>query len=243
MTEYVQWGSVPEDSNGGDKSEFLKLRTGNKYQIRPVFDPVKFFRYFHKYEGKFRTAICDKPDVCPVRDRHPELKKPSMRYAAYVIDRADGKIKILEAPQSVFRPIGSTFESTGKNPGSGKDGSDFQIKVTGTGLNTKYDVAWAGSTPLTVEERATLKEALDGDMKRLQKLYKVDTPEEIEAKLFGSTDASGDDGNEGGFGDSSPAPAPAPSPSTYVETAPVQASAPAPAAPAAGGGDDWENNF
>ena len=224
MTEYVQWESVPEDNSGGEKSEFLKLKTGNTYKIRPIFNPVKFFKYFHKHEGRLRTAICDKPDVCPVRDRHPELKKPSMRYAAYVIDRADSKIKILEAPQSVFRPIGSTSESTGKNPGSGKDGSDFQIKVTGVGLGTKYDVAFAGNTPLTADERATLKESLDGDKEKLQKLYKVDTPEEIEVKLFGSLDDSNSN-NSGGV------------PTSSIE---VETSAPV---PVTNDGDDWENNF
>jgi hypothetical protein len=235
MAEYVQWGSVPEDSSGGEKSEFLKLKTGNTYKIRPILDPVKFFKYFHKEGGKLRTAICDKPDVCPVRDRHPELKKPSMRYAAYVIDRADNKIKILEAPQSVFRPIGSTFESTGKNPGSGKDGSDFQVKVTGVGLNTKYDVAWAGQTPLTQDERDALKEALDGDMKKLQKLYKVDTPEEIEKKLFGAEDAGADASDNSGFGE---APA-----ETVAAAAPAAPAAPAPVEASGDSGDDWENNF
>jgi len=233
MTEYVQWGSVPEDSNGsGEQSEFLKLKTGNTYRIRPIFDPVKFFKYFHKNGGKLVTAICDRPDVCPVRDRHPDLKKPSMRYAAYVIDRADGKVKILEAPQSVFRPIGMTFESTGKNPGSGKDGSDFQVKITGVGLNTKYDVAWAGSTPLTAEERATIKEALNGDMKKLQKLYKVDTPEEIEKKLFGSADDP--DLDDSGFGDE-----------PDQKTVKSVAAAPTPASASVENDDDsdWENNF
>ncbi len=235
MAEYVQWGSVPEDSNGGEKSEFLKLKTGNTYRIRPLLFPVKFFKYFHKHEGKLRTAICEKPDVCPVRDRHPELKKPSMRYAAYVIDRADGKIKILEAPQSVFRPIGSTFESTGKDPGSGKEGSDFQVKITGVGLNTKYDVAWAGQTPITAEERVSLKEALDGDKSKLQKIYKVDTSEEIEAKLFGSPD---DTNSDSGFGDTAAAP---PSQAQTAETTVETTVETAPAAGADSG--DWENNF
>jgi len=229
MAEYVQWGSVPSSGGSGEMSEFLKLKSGNTYRIRPVFDPVKFFKYFHKNEGKLRTAICDKPDVCPVRDRHPELKKPSMRYAAYVIDRADGKVKILEAPQSVFRPIGSTFESTGKNPGSGKDGSDFQVKVKGTGLNTTYEVAWAGSSPLTQEERGAVKEALDGDKQKLQKLYKVDTPEEIEAKLFGTPDQ--DSSNDSSFGDD-----PAPVQQEAIAPAPIDTSG-------SDGGSDWENNF
>jgi len=236
MTEYVQWGSVPKSGgSNGEQSEFLKLKSGNKYRIRPIFDPVKFFKYFHKYEGKLRTAICGKPDVCPVRDSHPDLKKPSMRYAAYVIDRADGKVKILEAPQSVFRPIGSSFEATGKNPGSGKDGSDFLVTVTGMGLNTVYDVAFAGASPLTQEERASIKEALDGDMKKLQKLYKVDTPAEIEEKLFGdrsnpNEDSTDDSSNDTSFGDT-------PEPESRVD-------APTPVTEVSSDSDsDWENNF
>jgi hypothetical protein len=167
-----------------------------------------------------------------------------MRYAAYVIDRNDGnKIKILEAPQSVFRPIGSTFESTGKNPGSKNGGSDFQVKVTGVGLNTKYDVAWAGSTPMTPEEVDALKEALDGDMKKLQKLYKVDTPEQIEAKLFGGSDDSGSGGSgDSGFGQTQEAAAPS-APAVVESAAPAPSPTPAAVAEPATGGDDWDNNF
>ena len=231
MTEYVQWGSVPQGGGNGEKSEYLKLKSGNKYRIRPIFDPVKFFKYFHKNQGRLRTAICGRPDVCPVRDKHPDLKRPSMRYAAYVIDREDNRVKILEAPQSVFRPIGSSFEATGKNPGSGKDGSDWLVKVSGTGLNTTYDVSFAGNTPLTQEERAAIKESLEGDMKKLQKLYKVDTPDEIEQKLFGSPE---DSRNKAGASDTSfgddPTPEPTPEP-TPTKTAVSE------------GGDDWENNF
>jgi len=242
MTEYVQWGSVPKSGSGsGEMSEFLRFKTGNTYNVRPVFDPVKFFKYFHKHEGKLRTAICGKPDVCPVRDNHPELKKPSLRYAAYVIDRADGKVKILEAPQSVFRPIGSSFEATGKNPGSGKDGSDWQVKVTGVGLNTTYEVAFAGQTPLTAEERAALKEALDGDKQKLQKLYKVDTPEEIEAKLFGDrSEPKEASSNDMSFGDS-------PEPAAATTAKAPTAEAPTTEAPttedSSASGDDWDNNF
>ena len=230
MAEYVQWGAVPQGGGNGEKSEYLKLKSGNTYKIRPVFDPVVFYKYFHKHEGKLRTAICAKPDVCPVRDRHPDLKKPSKRYAAYVIDRADGKVKILEAPQTVFRPIGSSFEATGKNPGSGKDGSDWQIKVTGTGLNTTYDVAFAGNTPLTQEEIALFKEALDGDKLKLQKLYKVDTPPEIEEKLFGDLNKTeAEPSVDMGF-DSSPDSTPDSTPVATADTA-------------TDSGDDWESNF
>ena len=185
MAEHVGWESIPNSNKGGGNNDYLKLQSGSNYRIRPIFKPVIFWKYFHKHDGRLRTAICAKPDVCPVRDKHPELKKPSLRYAAYVIDRADGKVKILESPQSVFRPIGSSVEATGKDPGSGTDGSDWLIKVKGKGINTTYEVAFAGASPLTAEERVAIKDALDGDSKKLGKLYKPDTPEEIEEKLFG----------------------------------------------------------
>ena len=43
MAEYVQWDSVPK-SGSGEMSEYLKLRSGNTYRIRPIFDPVRFFK-------------------------------------------------------------------------------------------------------------------------------------------------------------------------------------------------------
>ena len=192
MADYVQWDSVPKSGGSGEKSDYLKLESGGSYRIRPIFDPVRFYKYFHKNDGRLRTAICADPNTCAVRDAHPELQKPSMRFAAYVIDRADSKVKILEAPQTVFRPIGSSFEATGKNPGSSKDGSDWLVKVTGKGLNTKYEVSFAGHTPLSGEEKALIKEAMDGDLKKLKKIYKNNTTEEIEEKLFGDWKKKGD---------------------------------------------------
>jgi len=107
MAEYVQWGSVPQGGNG-EQSEYLKLKSGNKYRIRPNFWSCQILQILStKIMADWEQRSVQTPDVCPVRDRHPDLKKPSMRYAAYVIDREDNKVKILEAPQSVFRPIGS----------------------------------------------------------------------------------------------------------------------------------------
>ncbi len=219
MADTCSWDSIPS-SGGGEMSDFLRLQSGNSYKIRPIFEPVKFFKYFHKNAGKLKTAICGKPDSCKVRQDHPELKKPSLRFAAYVIDRADNKVKILEAPQTVFRPIGARLGLTGQNPGGGKDGSDWQITVTGTGLNTTYAVDYIEQTPLTQEERDLIKEALDGDKEKLKKLYKIDTPEQIEEKLFGD-------------GSSTPAPTAAPSAAPSPAAAPVASST----------GDDFDQEW
>lgn len=188
MAEQVSWDSIKKSSEGNkDFPEYLKLASGQTYKIRPLFSPVTFFKYFVKdSKGNARQAICADPNTCPVKDRHPDLEKAKRRFAVYVIDRADGKVKILESGVTVFRPFGERLELTGKNPGGGKDGSDWYIKVEGSKMQTKYSVGYLKDTPLTESEIALVKEALDGDKEKLQKLYKADTPQEIEKKLFGN---------------------------------------------------------
>ncbi len=238
-TEFVQWDSISKESNsssGEGGSEFLRLQTGNTYKIRPIFGPVKFFKNFHKDPtGRLRTAICGSRNTCPVRDRHPDLKRPALRYATIVIDRNDdNKVKILEAPQTVFRPIGLSFEATGKNPGGSKEGSDWNIKVSGKGLNTTYDVVFVANTPLAEEERQAIKEAIDGDKNKLKKMFKIDTPEEIEEKLFGELKKkeTTKESNVSGSSDFETTAAAPPTPTTTstIESGP-------------GGSDDFDNNW
>lgn len=201
-TNFVEWNDMTKFNNGEEslnKIDYLRLRSGETLRVRPVFRPIKFYKYFHKNEGQLRTAICEDPDVCPFRDKYPEVKKATQRYACYVIDRADGKLKIIEGPQTVFRPMGNHAEATGKNPGGGKEGSDWRIKISGIGLKTKYDVTFLDITPLTPEEVEYVKEAVGGDQDSLKKIYAVDTPEKIEQKLFG--DSSEDSGKSSGDGE------------------------------------------
>jgi hypothetical protein len=187
MAEYAQWNSIPSEENkeNGNKIEYLKLKGGNVYQIRPVLDYIFMYKYFYANKGYTRIAICGDPLTCPVKDKHPDLESAKKRYAAFVIDRADGKIKVMEGGVTIFREIGSRVEINGKDPGDLTDGSDWRIKVSGEGKKTDYQVSFVEDTPLTKEERSMLKEALDGDKKMLKKIYKADTPEKIEEKLFG----------------------------------------------------------
>ncbi len=75
MTENCSWGSIPS-SGSGEMSDFLRLQSGNSYKIRPVFEPVSFFKYFHKEGGKLQTAIVDKNDIAQMAANHHELTKP-----------------------------------------------------------------------------------------------------------------------------------------------------------------------
>ena len=184
---FVQWDQVAPDSGNGNK--FLRLKTGNTFKVRPLLLPVRFWKFFHAKDGKKRHAVVSEEIIEQMMATHPELKKPAKRYAIYVIDRADEKVKIMEGPQTVFREFRNRFEATGEKPGGGADGGDWQIKITGVGLNTTYAVTFLNQTPLTDEEKEKIKEELkdsDGnsDKEKLQKFYKFCTVEEAEARLF-----------------------------------------------------------
>lgn len=189
-TEYIDWGEVAPQRDGlpgtDEKNvQFLWLKSGNTYKIRPIHLPVHFYKYFHKHLGKLRVSICGDPDMCPVRVSHPELDKPKERYAIFVLDRADDKIKVMEGPRSVFLPMRKRSEATGKKPG-GKEGGDWQIEITGSGLRTEYSITYLEDTVFSNEEKEKIKKALGGDRQRLKKIFEIDSSEEIERKLFGS---------------------------------------------------------
>lgn len=182
---FVQWNEV-EVGGSGSKTDFLRLKTGNTYKIRPLFLPVHFYKYFHKVDKKLRTAICPEEVVAVLSKKYPEdvLKKPANRFVMFVIDRADGAVKIMEFPISVYSQFRSSFEATGKKPGSGQKGGDWQIKVAGAGFNTTYTTTFIQDSPLSDEEKEKVKVALGGDAEKLKKIYKFCTLEEAEKKLF-----------------------------------------------------------
>ena len=192
---YVDWGDVaPPDGGTGNKIDYLRLRTGNKYKIRPVHRPVHIFKYFHRNEkGELRTAICKDPKVCTVASSHPDLQAPSSRYAIYVFDRTDGKLKVMEGPKTVFLPFRQRFEVTGKDPAGSTTGGDWLIDIQGTGKATKYTLTYIEDTPLTQNEIEEVDAVLNNEDGQLKTLYKPHSPEAIEKRLFLET--SSDDSN------------------------------------------------
>lgn len=188
MTSIVEWKDVSKQSDSGRnpdgslKTKFLALKTGNKYTVRPVHKPVQITKYYNRINGKLRTAIVADTENCPIHAENPDIKF-STRYAVYVFDRADGQLKIMEGPVTVFRPLGKRFEATGKNPG-GNDGGDWLIEVTGIGMKTTYTLTHLEDKPFTKEEIARVKEEFKDDGKKLEKLYAPDSTEKIREKLF-----------------------------------------------------------
>ena len=193
MDGYLEWNNVATGVERSDstKVDFLWLKSGGKYRIRPIHLAVSFFKYFHRDgNGKLRTAICSDPDTCSVLASHPDLKKPGQRYAIFVIDRADNKIKVMEGPKTVFVPFRKRFEVTQTSPGGAKDGGDWLIEVAGSGKKTTYSSTYIEDTPLTKDEREMLKDFLEEDKEKLKKIYKADSVEDIERKLFGEWEES-----------------------------------------------------
>jgi len=198
--DYADWGDVaPEQtsgSSGGGNNSFLKLKSGGVYTIRPVHKTVEFYKWFHKKDNKLRTAVVrDEEVIKSFMAENSDLGKPSHRYALYVFDRADGGLKIMEAPVTVFRPFRIRFDATGQTPG-GAQGGDWQITVTGAGLKTRYTSKYLKDAPFTDDEKSQVKELLADESRLLTTIYKSHDEEAIEKRLFGEWGSDNDDSGE-----------------------------------------------
>lgn len=192
----VDWNNVDPkpQTAGNNKDNYLRLEAGKKYRIRPCGKPLEVNRYYiPDATGKTRSAITEDPKTCIIHQKYP-TQTAKLRYAIKVIDRADNKVKILEAPPSVFRPMREWAEATGKDPG-GIDGADFAITVEvpsgGDKRRTVYKTMALVPTMLSEEEVTMVK----GSQPKLAEIYKATPQDKIEAVLFGPAPASGGTSN------------------------------------------------
>lgn len=156
-----------------------KRGVGKTYRIRPIGDMVQFWEYMVQHDGRWRSAITANPDECPIALKHSE--KPKETYAVNVIDRADGQVKILKGPVSVFQEFYTFWKHQGKKPG-GAEGGDYELKVTGKKGRDYYQMEFLEKAPLSEEERAMALE----NMYELEKIFKATPAEDIEEKLYPS---------------------------------------------------------
>jgi len=191
MGSVIDWNDVqpqkPARSGGGGggmSDKFLKLSQG-EYQVRPVGKPYQFYAYYvadPKNPKKFYRAVTADPLNCVIRTNHN--LEPKTRYAVNVIDRADGKLKIMEGPVSVFDKIKEWARVSKQDPGK-NGGADFSIKVVvpanGDRKRTEYNTTPIVQTPFTAEEQEMLKKE---GLHKLEEIYQSTPQNEIEAKLF-----------------------------------------------------------
>ena len=179
----VDWGSIETPKARGKKAEFLRLKSGTTAVVRLYHKPKPLYRYYNPANNK--SAITDDPENCPVtvkgyKDKEGKPLRPKLRYAINVIDRADGLVKIMEAPRTVFLEFKKFNDNIGIDPG-GPEACDFVISVKGSGLTTEYEVTYklANKKPFTAEEKALLKE----NRYDLDEQFKPTPPDKIEAQL------------------------------------------------------------
>lgn len=197
MGNLVNWDDVDTGSKLGNKADgekYLKLQgsqQGNVYKIRPVGKPCNFHAYYVSNPNdpkKFARAFTEDPHNCIIRQKYNV--EPKTRYAVNVIDRADGKLKIMEAPQSVFEKIKAWAKAAGQDPGS-KNGADFQITVkipaNGDKKRTEYLTTPIVQTPFTDDERDLIKSKGLWD---LEKEFAPTPQDQIEEKLYGVKSSS-----------------------------------------------------
>jgi len=158
-----------QGNNSFPKTEYMKMEPPGTYKIRLVGQFVKFRKHFRPY----RATVQDSE-----RDIDPAWQAgfwPQQRYAINVIDRADGKIKVLEKPHSLFKLFYAYRDATKIDP-TKNDGPDWSITVkipkdksgkipldkdgNPDKLKTEYTAMPLDKTPFTPEE--------------LKKIFKVD---------------------------------------------------------------------
>jgi len=163
----LSWTSV----RGGEAQEpapFLKLQTGEN-RIRIVGNPSLIDIHWEKgLDGQAKKIICPGKG-CPIcKVGHA----PQSRYQIQVIDRTDGKVKILEGGVTIFNQIKEcAMDEDFGDPTQ----YDFKIKKEGTGRETKYSLRPnPKKIPLSPEELELVAAS-----RKLSDINKTKTIEEI----------------------------------------------------------------
>jgi hypothetical protein len=185
----VDWTSISnKDKSNSNGVAYLKLEAGKSYRIRPVGKPYRIFQYFIERNeaqgGGFARAYTEDAENCVVFKKTGE--KARERFAVNVIDRSDGKLKVLEGAVTIFKQMAVWSKSTGLDPGT-KDGGDFAISVECPGnvkKNTRYNCQFLGPVAFSKEETEMIKKQ---GLYKLDEIYKPTPQAEIMNKLFGES--------------------------------------------------------
>lgn len=196
MASPVDWKSLATIENEKQKGKnkgslFLKIESGNDYTIRPLGKAVQFYKFFVNSIKRSVAVDVDPPnlvnEVAALLSNHfGQEIKPSHRFAMKVIDRSDGKIKILESSSTIFKSMYMWSKATGEAPGSSKAG-DWLIGCSGVAPQIKYTASFLKIAPITNVEMQQIEEIKDKPEYDLNKLFAGATLDNVLEKLTGQT--------------------------------------------------------
>lgn len=163
---------------------WLKTADGNSVPM----DALSFDREKEQFTNKVTDVV---------RKFFPD-KKCSWAYTSFVIDRSDGKLKLMDHKKKLFNEILLAAQDLG-DPTDWDDGWDVVVERQKTGpkvFNVEYHLKVLESNklkkPLTDEEKAYL----EAEMPNIEEFLKIPTPQEqeefIKAKVLGGEEEEGE---------------------------------------------------
>lgn len=147
--------------------DWLTLKQGSN-KIRVVSDFVDFGVHSIKEKGKFRSVVCiGKDKGCPYCSKNLPVR---VQFLGWVIDRSDGKVKLLKIGWSVYDKLYKLSESE-EYGYSDLSSYDIDIIKTGNGLETEYSVIPSRKdVPLTSDELSQIKEVVKDPEEIIEKM-------------------------------------------------------------------------
>lgn len=162
----MSWEEVRKDTNENGSSEgidFISFKEGST-EIR-IVDDEPIARWKHWVPQIKRSIVCPGKG-CPICNiiknakQNKEVPKynSSKRYHIHVIDRTDGKLKIMENSKTFFGQLLTLQDNVGK-----LTSYDLKVIRTGTGKKTQYNIIPMAQTPLTEKDKELLSDRIDLD--------------------------------------------------------------------------------
>lgn len=178
----------PDRKGKGNGITFLRFQSDKTYRVRPFAAAVEFYKIF---VGKGKPSIIVDPDD---KDEAAKLltekagteMRPSYRNAMFVLDRNDdNRVKIMEGGFQIFEAFANWSSGSGTKPGSGAAG-DWQITVTGDGLNRKYQPVYLGPAMFTDEEKKVISALKAADKLKMANYLKEVPLDKVVEAAFGA---------------------------------------------------------
>lgn len=190
MATEIDWASIPgqraQSSGGGQNDKFLRFKGGDRKIVRPIGKVVTFVKFY--VERTKRSVVVNvalRDEATQQLSAHfGEEIKPSKRYAVNVIDRTDGKFRILEGPESLFEHFGVWSQTNNNQPCGGMGGWDFSITATGEKKNRRYSVTPVRPSPFSKAEAQEIKDS--GKCYNLNQVFEGVSLDELVDKATGN---------------------------------------------------------
>ena len=163
---------------------WLKTADGNSVPM----DALSFDREKEQFTNKVTDVV---------RKFFPD-KKCSWAYTSFVIDRSDGKLKLMDHKKKLFNEILLAAQDLG-DPTDWDDGWDVVVERQKTGpkiFNVEYHLKVLESNKLKKSLTDEEKAYLEAEMPNIEEFLKIPTPQEqeefIKAKVLGGEEEEGE---------------------------------------------------